>query len=140
MTKKAKFEIVLVLLISMNLACKKEKSNPPPNSTTPIVNKSATFRIFGNYTGRLVVISTNKNGSNNTDTVKTLPWSRYVEYDANVGGIGISGNTIIGYFGLPAQTVTVQIESNGSIVKSGNASVGTNSIVNPLPLTYLFIN
>lgn len=124
-------------------ACKKKETNAPTTNSTgasaaPVITKNATFKITGNHSGKLMVVTTNNQGFNDTDTISSLPWTKYVEYNSTVGGVGIGGNTILNFFAVPGQTIAVQILYNNTVVKSGTVAVGTNSVVNLPPLAYVF--
>lgn len=124
-------------------SCKKKKSDPEPDpiqtpAPTPTPAKTAKFELTGNYTGQLFVVYNNNLSGNTSLTVTTLPWSKTLEYPANVLGIGIGANSVMGYLGAPGQVVNLKIYNGSTVVKSSSATADANGVVNLPTLAYVF--
>jgi hypothetical protein len=78
------------------------------------------------------------NGGTQSFSDIKLPWTKEVVYESNVGGLGFSGNGEISLSNVPGQTVTINIYSDGRVVKTGTASVDSNKVLILPTLTFMF--
>ncbi len=120
--KTLKYFSLLVLslalvVISMPGCAKKKDENAN-------AKRNVKYELSGTYTGKFTVLITdNESGSQVYDNV-TIPWSKEVTYPEKVIAIGIGTSTTTD--GAAGQTAFLKIYSNGSVVKSTNATADNN--------------
>lgn len=134
-TKNLLFPAIMISILFMLTACKKDKNGSGNGQSKRVVK----YELTGNYTGKLLVAYTTASGGTASATVNSLPWTKEITYNNTVAGIGIGGGTDVGNVGIAGQTVTIKIFSGGtSVVNEPPAITGANGVVNLPSLTYQF--
>jgi hypothetical protein len=119
MKKYLKKTILLSLMVILFLAsCKKDN-----NSSGGTNSRAVKYEITGNFAGKLTVVYSDNVSGNTLVSDVVLPWSKEINYNSNVMGIGISGQASV--VGVSGQTATLKIYSSGTVVKSGTATAGS---------------
>lgn len=128
-----------VILISVS-ACKKENNTTPtptptPNPTNPVKNRNVRYEVSGNYTGKLTVQHFQAGGGIGTSPDITVPWSKEITYEPNVGGVNLA---VSGHTGQPGQTVTIKIYIGGVEKRTASGEVNNNGVISVMAETVLF--
>ncbi|MBA9074718.1 hypothetical protein GGR22_002891 [Flavobacterium gossypii] len=134
--KKRLTAFFAILLIAITISCSSDDSNG--NGGNPSPNKTAKFEITGNFTGHIFIVYNNNVTGNTTETITSLPWSKTINYQDNVTGIGISGNAVLQNPGVVGQNVSLKIYHNNSIVRQSNKIADSNGSFSFETLTFMF--
>jgi hypothetical protein len=137
---KSKIHLISLVMVAAFIfsACKKEPANDTP--TQPAISKRVVkYEITGNYTGKLFVAFTTASGGTDNATINALPWTKEIAYNSTVGGVGFSGNTVVGQPGIAGQSATVKVYSGGNVVITEAPSIANATGIINLPGTaYVF--
>ncbi len=113
--KKLLFTLIVPLAILVS--CKKK--DPDQNT----LSRKIRYEITGNFTGKFdVIYSDNINGATRIANV-ALPWSKEVTYESKVLSVGIGAQASTA--GAPAQTATIKIYRDETVVKTTSAASGS---------------
>lgn len=115
-----------VLLLT---GCSKKEDTPAASART------VKYEITGNFTGTIDLVYTDNTGNMTTLTINSLPWSREINYGANVLGIGFGAQ---GQNGTAGQSATIKIYSAGNVVRSGNGTATALGIISLPTIAYSF--
>lgn len=96
-----------------------------PSSGTQLVK----YEITGNYTGRLLVVFTNKDGSTANEIVSSLPWSKELNVQSSAISVGFGGQTSAPNYGANGQTATAKLSIKNEVKQSGTAVADANGAI-----------
>ncbi len=133
MKKKLLFSVLLLLSLTIYLSSCGGNSDPALNKS-----RNIKYEMIGSYTGKITVAYTLANGGTQSFSDIKLPWTKEVVYESTVGGLGFSGNGEISLSNVPGQSVTINIYSDGRVVKTGSASVDSDKVLILPTLTFTF--
>lgn len=136
--KKMMYKMLMVgLILSAVLSCKK-KPSPTPVPGTPAVNsRQVTYELEGLYDGDFIIVISDNSGATETFNDITSPWTYQKTYSNSVMGIGI-GTGIGSIAGQPGQTVVMNIYAGGIKVKTATSTAGANGLITLPNLVHLF--
>ncbi len=135
--KKTKNLLLLGLLAITAIlnSCSKDSDKNPGGETT------IKYEVTGNYTGQMTVVFTNETGSNGSELVTSLPWSKEVKVkNATPGnGVGFGGGWMPGQpLGAAGQSVTAKIYANGTEKTKANTTTNNSGGISIPSLAYTF--
>jgi hypothetical protein len=114
--------------------CGDSGSTSPPATSVRVVR----YELSGTYSKPLTVAYTSETGGITAADVTTLPWSRDITYNSNVGGLGFGGQSVTSNPGVAGQLVTLRVLSAGKQVLSVPATANANGLVNIPTQAYVF--
>jgi len=125
MKKTLYWKLVLLLLTAVVAlsSCSKSKDDPTPDT------KVVKYEITGNYSGRLLVVYTDKNGSSANEIVSALPWSKELTVQSSTISVGFGGQTAAPNYGANGQTVTAKLYVKNEVKQSGTAVADANGAI-----------
>lgn len=132
--KKNVFSVIMVILAASVLyGCSKKSDD---NGGGGGNSRKIKYEISGTFSGKLDVLYTdNVNGGTGLSNI-AIPWTKEIEYGANVLaiGIGAQGSTA----GVAGQTASIKIYSNGTVVKTTTATADASGGMLLPAITYGF--
>jgi hypothetical protein len=125
MKKLVKFSGIAFLACLSLCACNKDKDSKP--STSRVVK----YEISGNYSGKINIVYTTTNGSLQTQTLASVPWSKVLTVGATVPAVTLNASTAsTSTVGVPGETITAKIYIGGQEKASGSSTAGADGRVN----------
>lgn len=126
--------ILLATLLMGTLSSSCNKNNG--GESNPVNRRKIKYELTGNFSGKLDVLYSDNVNGNTALTDVALPWAKEIQYAPNVqsAGIGAQAKTA----GLPGQTATIKIYSNGAVVRTSSATAGASGQITLPAVAYTF--
>lgn len=129
-----KYVTVLFALSLFTVSCNNDDDG---NSTAPN-GRTVRYEISGNYTGKLLVVTSTNTGMLQQFNNVSIPWTKELSYNNTVLAAGAGMQTENGTLGVPGQTVVVKIYLNGVLRDTKTAIADANGTINIAMSFYTF--
>lgn len=126
----ALFFLSVVLIFS----CKKNNNNNNSGQN----ERKVKYELSGNFTGKLLVVTSTNSGQLQQFNDIGLPWTKEFTYDKSVLGAGISLQTENENRGVAGQTLTLKVFMNGKLKDTKPATADVNGVINIATSFYTF--
>lgn len=99
--------IALLTALTVFASCSNDDDNEPQNTS-----RTLRYELTGNFSGSNIITAyTTASGGTVTEQITSLPWSKEITFDTNVGGANI---VVSGAGGIAGQQVTLVIKKGGN--------------------------
>ena len=105
--KNQMLKSIAVLFIASLLFASCKKDNDKPNNGSN--ERKVKYELSGNFTGKLLVVTSTNSGALQQFNGVALPWSKEIEYDKKVIGAGVGLQTENENKGVAGQTLSLKI-------------------------------
>lgn len=131
--------IVLFAITLLSVSCSSDDNNDSNNNGGGGNNdRKVRYEITGNFTGRLLVVTSTNTGALEQFNNVSLPWTKELAYQSNVTGAGLSLQTENNNVGAQGQTVTLKVYLNNELKDTKNATADATGKVNMAMAFYTF--
>lgn len=100
--------------------------------------RKVKYEITGNYSGKLLVVTSTNAGNLQQFNNIAVPWTRELEYGKDVLAAGIGLQTADLNVGAPGQSITLKVYLNGQLKANKTIAAGANGEMNSALAMYTF--
>jgi hypothetical protein len=124
MIKRLRMAAIATLAALTMTACDKDDDKAS-------VSRNVKYEITGNYTGKLNIVYTTASGSQTTETMVGVPWTKELTVNSNVQAVVLNASTSsTSTAGAAGQTITAKIYIGGHQKANGSSTAGADGRVN----------
>jgi len=124
---------LLLLFSTLWLACKKNDSG-----TKEPIQRSVKYELSGNFSGKLLVVTSTNSGALQQFNNVALPWTKELTYDATVLAAGAALQTENEHRGVAGQSLVLKVYLNSQLKDTKSVIADGNGVINMALSFYTF--